>query len=192
MIIAKQGVTLEKLSNGRFILGVGLGGNAELQAIGEQEDPKIRAELLDESLDIITGLWSGNPFSYQGKHFQIKSPLQFKPKGDIRIWVGGTWPNKKPFRRAANYDGIFPLKAGSDPSLYPSDYKEILAYIGEHRTSPKPFDVVKSIVTSGNKDEDAYIHDFIDLGANWLLEAFWSERCALDDIQKIIERGPPE
>jgi alkanesulfonate monooxygenase SsuD/methylene tetrahydromethanopterin reductase-like flavin-dependent oxidoreductase (luciferase family) len=192
MIIAREAITIDILSSGRFILGVGLGGTAELKALGEEEDPKIRGEMLDESLEILKGLWSGKPFTFDGKHFKIKEPVKFKPEGNIKIWVGGEWPNKKPFRRAAKHDGIFPLKAGSDPSLYPQEYQEILRYIRKYRKSLDSFDVVKSIITVGDKEEDAYIHDFINIGVNWLLEAFWSERCSLKEIQKIIERGPPE
>ncbi|MFX1515776.1 MAG: LLM class flavin-dependent oxidoreductase [Promethearchaeota archaeon] len=192
MIIAREAITIDRLSSGRFILGVGLGSTAELKALGEEENPKIRGDMLDESLEILKGLWSGKPFTFDGKHFKIKEPVKFKPEGNIKIWVGGTWPNKKPFRRAAKYDGIFPLKAGSDPSLYPQDYQEILSYIRKYRKSLDSFDVVKSILTVGDKEEDAYIHHFMDIGANWLLEAFWSERCSLKEIQKRIDRGPPE
>ncbi len=84
------------------------------------------------------------------------------------------------------------MKAGSDPSIYPQDYQEIMSYIGKYRKSLDSFDLVKSIVTVGDKEEDAYIHDFMDIGVNWLLEAFWSERCSLKEIQKRIEQGPPE
>ena len=192
MTIAREAITIDRLSSGRFVLGVGLGGTAELRALGEEEDPKIRGDMLDESLEILRGLWSGKPFTFDGKHFKIREPVKFKPEGNIKIWVGGEWPNKKPFRRAAKYDGVFPLKAGSDPSLYPQDYQEILSYIRKYRKSLDSFDVVKSIVTVGDKDEDAFIHHFMDIGANWLLEAFWSERCSLKEIQKIIDRGPPE
>jgi alkanesulfonate monooxygenase SsuD/methylene tetrahydromethanopterin reductase-like flavin-dependent oxidoreductase (luciferase family) len=192
MIIAREAITIDRLSSGRFILGVGLGGTAELRALGEEENPKIRGDMLDESLEILKGLWSGKPFTFDGKHFKIKEPVTFKPEGNIRIWVGGNWPNKKPFRRAARYDGIFPLKAGADPSIYPQDYQEILSYIRKYRKSLDSFDLVKSILTVGDQEEDAYIHDFVDIGVNWLLEAFWSGRCSLKEIQKIIDRGPPE
>ncbi len=192
MVIAREAITIDRLSNGRFILGVGLGGTAELKALGEEEDPKIRGYMLDESLEILKGLWSGKLFTYDGKHFKIKEPVKFKFAGNIKIWVGGNWPNKKPFRRAAKYDGIFPLKAGSDPSIYPQDYQEIMSYIGKYRKSLESFDLVKSILTVGDKKEDAYIHDFTDMGVNWLLEAFWPQRCSLKEIQKRIEQGPPE
>jgi alkanesulfonate monooxygenase SsuD/methylene tetrahydromethanopterin reductase-like flavin-dependent oxidoreductase (luciferase family) len=192
MVIARQAITIDRLSNGKFILGVGLGGTAELKALGDEEDPKIRGEMLDESLEILKGLWSGKPFTYDGKHYKIKEPVTFKPEGKIKIWVGGNWPNKKPFRRAAKYDGIFPLKVGSDPSIYPQDYREIVSYIGKYRKSMDSFDLVKSIYTIGDKEHDSYIHDFNDIGVNWLLEAFWPRRCSLKEIKKRIEQGPPE
>jgi len=189
MVIAREAITLDRLSNGKFILGVGLGGTEELKAIGDEENPKIRGEMLDESLEILKGLWSGKPFTFDGQHYKIKEPVQFKPAGNIKIWVGGNWPNKKPFRRAAKYDGIFPLKAGG---VDPQDYKEILSYIGKYRESMESFDLVKSILTIKDKEHDAYIHEFIDMGLDWLLEAFWPERCSLKEIQERIEQGPPE
>ena len=192
MVIARQAMTINRLSNGKFILGVGLGGTEELKVLGEEENPKVRGEMLDESLEILRGLWSGKPFTYDGRHFKIKEPVTFQPASDIKIWVGGNWPNKKPFRRAAKYDGIFPLKVGSDPSIYIEDYQEIKNYIGKYRKSLESFDLVKSIFTVKDKDEDAYIHEFMDFGVSWLLEAFWSERCSLKEIQKRIEQGPPE
>ena len=192
MVIARQAITIDRLSSGKFILGVGLGGTAEFKALGEEEDPKIRGEMLDEALEILKGLWSGESFTYDGKHFKIKEPVIFKPASNIKIWCGGNWPNKKPFRRAAKYDGIFPLKVGYDPSIYPQDYREIMSYIGKYRKSLESFDLVKSIFTVGEKEHDAYIHDFVDMGINWLLEAFWPERCSLKEIQERIEKGPPE
>lgn len=191
-VIAREAITLDRLSSGQFILGVGLGGTAELKALGDEEDPKTRGEMLDESLLILKGLWSGKPFTFDGKHFQITEPVTFKPEGKIKIWCGGNWPNKRPFRRAAKYDGIFPLKVGSDPSIYPQDMREIMSYIGKYRKSLDAFDWVKSIYTIGDKEHDAYIHEFIDMGVNWLLEAFWPARCGLKEIQKRIEQGPPE
>ena len=192
MVIARQAITIDRLSNGKFILGVGLGGTEELKVLGEEENPKVRGEMLDESLEILKGLWSGKPFTYDGKHYKIKEPVTFQPASDIKIWVGGFWPNKKPFRRAAKYDGIFPLKVGHDPSIYIEDYQEIKSYIGKYRKSMESFDLVKSIYTIKDKEHDVYIHDFIDFGVAWLLEAFWSERCSLKEIQKRIEQGPPE
>ena len=87
-------------------LTVGLGApeRAEFAYFGEETDRGIRAEKLDEGLDILTGLWAGKPYSYNGKHYQIDK-IKFRPTTlqtpRIPIWVGGYWPNIAPFRRAA-------------------------------------------------------------------------------------------
>src|SRR4051812_49410378 len=106
--LARETVTLDHLSNGRLILGVGLGGFGEksFTHFREVTDGKQRAEMLDESLDILAGLWSGRPFSYNGKHYSVDEvtflpqPVQ-QPR--IPIWVGGGWPKKGPMQRAAHW-----------------------------------------------------------------------------------------
>jgi alkanesulfonate monooxygenase SsuD/methylene tetrahydromethanopterin reductase-like flavin-dependent oxidoreductase (luciferase family) len=103
-------VALDQLSNGRFILGVGLGdaGEAGFSRVNEVKDAKERAKILDEGLDVILGLWSGEPFSYQEHYFQVDA-MTFLPtpvqKPRIPILVGGGWPLTGPSRRAARYDG---------------------------------------------------------------------------------------
>ena len=71
--LAAEAVSVDQLSNGRLILGVGLGDTNEpgFTAVGEELDARVRAELLDESLTILDGLWSGDPFSFHGKHFTV-------------------------------------------------------------------------------------------------------------------------
>ncbi|MGB5732309.1 MAG: LLM class flavin-dependent oxidoreductase, partial [Acidimicrobiia bacterium] len=113
-VVARQTVTLDHLSGGRLVLGVGIGvpPEEEFGTFGEPTSVRERAERLDEALDVITGMWSGEPFSYDGTHYQVKEttfmprPLQ-QPR--IPIWVAGTWPNKGPFRRAARFEGVYPL-----------------------------------------------------------------------------------
>jgi len=114
-IVARQTATLDHLSNGRLILGVGLGGkeSCDYGRFKEAEDNKILAEKLDESLDIITGLWTGKQFKYTGKHYSLNRSIFIPPpkqKPRIPIWVAGFWPRKAPFRRAAKWDGVIPLK----------------------------------------------------------------------------------
>src|SRR5260370_1641563 len=108
--VAREAVALDQLSNGRFILGVGSGdaGEAGFSRVNEVRAAKERAKMLDASLDIILGLWSGEPFSYQWPYFQVHemtflpTPVQ-KPR--IPILVGGGWPLQGPSLRAARYDG---------------------------------------------------------------------------------------
>jgi alkanesulfonate monooxygenase SsuD/methylene tetrahydromethanopterin reductase-like flavin-dependent oxidoreductase (luciferase family) len=96
--LARETVSIDRLSNGRLILGVGIGaGELEWDHLGEETDLRSRGQMLDEGLDILTGLWSGEPFSYSGKHYQIEH-AQFLPtpvqQPRIPIWVGGLWGNK--------------------------------------------------------------------------------------------------
>src|SRR5689334_8757471 len=119
--VARETVSLDQVSKGRFTLGVGLGDPSQWDYgfFGEEPDPKIRAEKLDESLDILSGLWSGEAFHYEGKHFTIKE-VQFTPRPvqqpRIPVWVGGWWPNKPPMRRAARWDGAIPIKREGIPA----------------------------------------------------------------------------
>jgi len=193
-IVAKQVSTLDQLSKGRMILGVGLGIDLDFSNFGENTDLLIRSEKLDESLHILKGLWANKPFTFKGKHFHIKE-VEFFPKPfqeKIPIWVGGTWPIKKPFQRAAQYDGVFPLKAGEEESLSPNDYREIIKYIKQYRSSFDSYDIIKSIYSTGIKEEDEWINDYLNIGITWFVEAIWPGRdSSLDNIKKIISRGPP-
>ena len=112
--LASEAATLDHLSNGRVILPVGLGAlNVGFEQFGEETERKVRAELLDEGLDIITGLWSQKAFHYEGKHYHVQTTwgtlsLQ-QPR--IPIWVTGAWPpHMKSMRRALRYDGLLPNK----------------------------------------------------------------------------------
>ncbi|MHA1885258.1 MAG: LLM class flavin-dependent oxidoreductase, partial [Promethearchaeota archaeon] len=193
-IIAKEVSTLDHLSKGRMILGVGLGIDSDFSVFGENTDRLIRSEKLDESLHILKGLWANKPFKFKGKFFNIKE-VEFFPKpfqDKIPIWVGGTWPIKKPFRRAAQYDGVFPLKAGEEESLSPNDYREIIKYIKQYRSTVDSYDIIKPIYTTGIKKEDEWINDYLNIGITWFVEAIWPGRdSSLDNIKKIISRGPP-
>ena len=70
--LAREAVTLDRLSGGRLILGVGLGGDgeAEFERFGEDAHARTRSAKLDEGLAILAGLWTGAPFSYDGAHFR--------------------------------------------------------------------------------------------------------------------------
>ena len=112
--VARETVTLDHLSNGRLVLPVGLGfaEDGGYAKVGEELDRKKRAEMLDESLAIIDGLWSGEPFSFRGEHYQVDE-MTFLPKPvqspRIPVWVVGAWPRPKSMRRAARWDCVLPI-----------------------------------------------------------------------------------
>ena len=196
--LARETATLDRLSGGRLILSVGLGDprEAEFEYFGEEGDDRVRAVKLDEGLDILDGLWRGKPFQYQGEHYRIKK-MVFRPKPlqspRIPIWVGGFWPNRAPFRRAAKWDGVIPLKKGG--RMKPQDLNDIVAYIRDHRESTKPFDVavIGSRWTGGKRGlkGEKKMASFLEQGATWWLESLYMSRNSLEKMRSEIQLGPP-
>ncbi len=195
--VARETVTLDHLSQGRLIMGVGIGGNwfREYECYGEPTDAKLHGEMLDEGLDVLTSLWSGETFSYTGKHYQLTN-ARFLPKPlqqpRIPIWASGGWPNKKPFRRAAQWDGVCPI-GHNDQELTPQDFHDITAYVKKYRDSDAPpIEVVASGHTTGTdkaKDQ-ATIASFAEAGVTWWQEGFdWNY--SLEQVRTRIRQGPP-
>jgi alkanesulfonate monooxygenase SsuD/methylene tetrahydromethanopterin reductase-like flavin-dependent oxidoreductase (luciferase family) len=199
--VAREAVALDVLSGGRFTLGVGLGGGAqaEFAAFGESADPKVRAELLDEGLAVLDGLWSGEPFSFEGAHHRV-SGAHFTPRAvqepRVPVWVAGRWPNHRPFRRAARWDGVFPVfddvKWGEMPT--PERLAEAVRYTRDHRPDGRPaFDVALECASAGeDRAADAAIAEtYARAGLTWWIEALGWFRGPLDAMRERIRRGPP-
>jgi alkanesulfonate monooxygenase SsuD/methylene tetrahydromethanopterin reductase-like flavin-dependent oxidoreductase (luciferase family) len=194
--LAREAVTLDHLSRGRLIVGVGSGGDNwfhEYSTLGETLDDKTRAAMLDEGLDVLTGLWSGEPFSYAGQHYTVRD-AQFLPRPlqtpRIPIWVAGIWPNKAPLRRAARWDGICPGVAGH--FIRPDEIREIVAYIQQHRTTDAPFDVVAAGYVGEMPSEEAadLLRRHAAAGVTWWQESFWWTDTP-DLVRERIRQGPP-
>lgn len=199
--LARELVALDALGNGRLILGVGLGDPAatEFAAFGEERDAKTRAGQLDEALEILTGLWTGQPFSYAGKHYHLDD-VTFLPtpirSSRIPVWVAGEWPHKQPFRRAARWDGVFPSKRGVavDEMMSPVDLKEIVDVIMAERASDAPFTVALGGYTPASDRQQAIhiVGKYIDVGLNYWLEGLNSLRLTLPEARERIWQGPPK
>lgn len=194
--LARETVTLDHLSKGRLTLCVGLGDppEAEFSHFGEDADPKVRAMKLDEGLEILVGLWSGQSFEFQGEYFSIGKTV-FRPPAfqspRIPIWVGGFWPNKAPFRRAARWDGAFPLKRGG--KMTAKDLREIRDYIEQRREASGHFDMVMMGYTPGNDREKAakIVRPYTAAGLTWWLEGLYRSRNSFSDMVLRIRQGPP-
>lgn len=173
--LAREAVTLDQLSDGRLILGAGIGypPDPEFTAFGEPSDETTRGEMLDEGLEILTGLWTGQAFQHSGRHYQLEemtflpAPVQ-RPR--IPIWIAGMWPNRRPFRRAARFEGVFPIKSGDDmPMLEPSELAEIVRYVDEYRESEGPYEVVTYADLRGEAGRAAeLIEQWSEAGATWI------------------------
>ncbi|MEO3772787.1 LLM class flavin-dependent oxidoreductase [Micromonospora sp. B9E7] len=203
--VARETVTLDHLSQGRLILGVGLGypADSEFEDFGEDGDERVRAEKLDEALDVIEGLWSGKSFSYAGRHFQVRDctflprPVQ-EPR--IPIWVGGYWPNRQPFRRAARWDGVLPGRLSLErrrtwtPTMIPVDhYREMASFVSDRRTSDAHFDFAIGGYSDGDggpADRDR-VQTYADAGLTWWVENLHGFRGDLPQMRRRIALGPP-
>jgi len=202
--VAREAVSLDHLSGGRLILGVGLGAPLEgdFEPFGEPADNRVLAQRLDESLDVIAGLWSGEPLTYQGQHYRLDG-IRFLPRPlqmpRIPIWVAGVWPRKAPMRRAAKWDGVFPLKDSGDPENpfaqnAPEDVREIRSYIAQHRADDAPFDFVVAGWTGLERAKGAeLVAPYAEAGVTWWIEGldWFGPDATPERLLERIEAGPP-
>jgi alkanesulfonate monooxygenase SsuD/methylene tetrahydromethanopterin reductase-like flavin-dependent oxidoreductase (luciferase family) len=214
--LAREAASLDHLCNGRLILGVGIGSMPyEWDFLGEEPDPRTRGAMLDEGLEVLTGLWTGEPFGHRGKHYRIGGeppqedwqavfyppPLQ-QPR--IPVWVAGTWPKKAPFRRAARWDGAFPMKVegGRIVQMTLDDARGVARYAAGHRDpSAGPFDLVVAGETPGG-DRAAgavTVAAYEEAGVTWWIESIdpwrfgWTEGgpWPSEAMRDRIRQGPP-
>ncbi len=194
--VAREAVTLVHLSSGRVTLGLGLGfPREEFTTFGEEDDDRVRGQKLDEGLDVLTGLWSGQPFSYQGRHYRVEEttflprPLQ-GPR--IPIWIAGVWPNRAPMRRAARWDGAFPIDMNPDNGFIPpvDSAREILDYVQQHRSGEGAFDFVMAGQTEVASATER-IGPYARVGVTWWLETISDWLGPWEAMRARMLAGPP-
>jgi Coenzyme F420-dependent N5,N10-methylene tetrahydromethanopterin reductase and related flavin-dependent oxidoreductases len=168
--VARETVTLDRLSGGRLTFGVGLGSTTtnELEPFGEEVDARKRAQLLDERLDRLTEFWGGE--------FE-PAPVQ-QPR--IPVWVAARWPNRRPVRRAARWDGLFVIELPGPEAL-----EELAMEVRDLRAgNDDPFDLVVEIPIGADAAP------WEAAGATWILTDFDSPQPRLAEVRAAIEAGP--
>jgi alkanesulfonate monooxygenase SsuD/methylene tetrahydromethanopterin reductase-like flavin-dependent oxidoreductase (luciferase family) len=196
--VAREVATIDHLSGGRAILGVGLGDlEPGFTAFAEETDLRVRAERLDEALAIIAGLWNGEPFSFAGRHFSVRE-ITFRPppvqRPRVPIWVGGHWPRRGPVRRATRWDGAMlgwkEGPEGRDVEMQPNDVRELVTEVGRLRGSLDGYEFVMG-GRERREDEDAeraHLRAMEAAGATWWME--WVARCTPEEAFLKVRRGP--
>lgn len=197
---ARETASLDLLSGGRLIVGVGLGSTPmeDYAAFGEDPDARVRADRLDEALEIVCGLWSGEPFSFSGRYHTVSEtvfeprPLQ-RPR--IPIWVAGRWPAHRPFRRAARFDGVFPIFTGIGHTDRPTaaQLSEVVEFVRGERLRlglPERFDVIVEAQSDGPAPD--LVSAYAEVGLTWWIEKLGWFRGPVDHTRERIEAGPPE
>jgi alkanesulfonate monooxygenase SsuD/methylene tetrahydromethanopterin reductase-like flavin-dependent oxidoreductase (luciferase family) len=192
--LARETVSLDHLSGGRLTLSVGIGGPSEreFESFGETLDARLRGDMLDEGLQVLEGLWSGESFSYEGRHYRLKD-VEFAPQPvqspRIPMWVGAKWRNKKPLRRAARWDGVFPIPHGVE-TITPENLRTVVDYVSEHRESDADFDVV--LADHDGSRSPVSLVAYERAGLTWWVQRIHSPWArSLDEARALIRQGPP-
>jgi alkanesulfonate monooxygenase SsuD/methylene tetrahydromethanopterin reductase-like flavin-dependent oxidoreductase (luciferase family) len=196
-VVARQTVTLDLLSHGRLRFGVGLGApDDEFTRFGEDADARLRAQILDESLDALTMLWSGEPVTFRGAHVTIDD-VQFLPtptNGRIPIWVAGGWPGTAPFRRAARFDGVWPVaKAGGYLSV--EEFAECVTAVRGFRSDAAECSFDACFIDRSPAVTDAETADKVarlaDVGMTWWIDSLDDPTVPFDQHRARVLAGPP-
>jgi alkanesulfonate monooxygenase SsuD/methylene tetrahydromethanopterin reductase-like flavin-dependent oxidoreductase (luciferase family) len=206
LVVARQTVTLDRLSGGRLVLGVGIGGGPfEWDYCGEEPDLAVRGEMLDEHLDLLDRLWTGEPVRHEGTHYRVAGPewsgICYPPpvqRPRIPVWVGGTWPgSRRPFERAARWDGVVPMR--QDGRWEVADTAAVAARVRSLRGDTGPFDVaVPGESDAGEERRTERFEEHEQAGATWWVEAVHPWRFGWTDggrwphaaMQERIDAGP--
>ncbi len=210
--LAKEMVTLDRLSGGRIVLGVGLGEPAgvEFETFGEDGSARGRAARLDEGLMVFDALVRGEKVNHSGQHYQLRD-AQLAPRATqsprMPVWVAASLPARAGVRRAARWDGIFPLRVpqsvldGAPVTaldwaewwLTPADFVALRAELAALRGTTTPFDVVASgrVAHQSAAEARAHVAAYAAAGASWWCEWVDEASGTFDATLAAIERGPP-
>jgi alkanesulfonate monooxygenase SsuD/methylene tetrahydromethanopterin reductase-like flavin-dependent oxidoreductase (luciferase family) len=188
-VLANTVACLDQLSGGRVVLGAGLGGvPVEFAAFGEPDDQRVRAERLDEALDLVAALLSGELVDHRGRHYIVAGvtltplPVQ-RPR--VPIWIGGDSPPAK--RRAIRWDGWIVGGDSADGKMISPD--EIAAAIDGLGPRPDRFEVALSGVSA--RDDHVLIQRYADAGVTWWLESIHGQRGSRSEMSERVRVGPP-
>lgn len=183
--VARETSTLDQLSNGRLILGVGLGGDqfaGEFSRTGEQIDDRSRGEMLDEALEILAGAWSGEAVNHRGKHYLIDD-VQFLPRPvqrpGVPVWVAAFPGNVKPLRRAARYEGFFPVNLASV-----EEFAQAVSTVRELRgDKAAPLEIAAALPPGTD------VAPYAKAGATWWMTEF-EPGVSLGEVRGVTREGP--
>jgi alkanesulfonate monooxygenase SsuD/methylene tetrahydromethanopterin reductase-like flavin-dependent oxidoreductase (luciferase family) len=188
--LARETATLDRLTGGRLTLGVGLGGDEfghEYSITGEELDDRVRARMLDESLEILAAAWSGETVHHRGEHYTVDG-MRFLPRPvqrpGVPVWVAGSYGKVNPLRRAARHDGFFPMSL-EHPDQLAEMVADITAIREEAGTDPAaPYDFVAALPNGSD------LAPYAAAGATWWFAESPGPSVSVDLVRGVIRDGP--
>jgi alkanesulfonate monooxygenase SsuD/methylene tetrahydromethanopterin reductase-like flavin-dependent oxidoreductase (luciferase family) len=192
-VLARQAGTLSRLSNGRCVLGIGLGADdyGDFSRFGDEPDLASRARMTDEALLIIDAVFSGAAMKHEGRYYHVDLPEGIAEPHRIPVWVAGRLPEVRSARRAARRDGV--MLIGSDLEPKPEQIAGAVAALRANGLAEdRPFD----IAVAGNASQAWGEPKNVDLaglaqaGATWWMESL-IHYDPLDLSLAVVDAGPP-
>lgn len=190
--VAREAVTVDRLSGGRMVLGVGLGNPPEEHAaFGEPSDTGERAARLDEALDVIAGLWTAERFDHRGPRFTVEG-AQFLPgpvqQPRIPVWTACLVPHRAPLARASRWDGVVLAAMTDAGGIEPVDPDVVRAARDDiaGRRGDRGLDGFALTVVSAGPPDAARAAAYAELGVAWVLVTGW-----MDQLRELAASPPP-
>ncbi len=199
---AKEWATLDLLSGGRSIFGVGVGWHEEefaLMGVPHKE----RGRRMDEMLEAVTALWAGDNVTYQGKYYQFRN-LTIDPKPAQRphppIWIGGgSQPFEKVYgqtvtnidpvlKRIACYADTWVPHSSATPEMVRGDWEKLLTFsarVGRRTPLTKVYSNFVYVLRKGERPDVAAPHFQTFSGMDL---DYWRAYYLLGEAEELAER----
>lgn len=185
--LAVEASTLQRLSGGRLVLGVGVGVPRDYTSFGEVPDGRSRAARLAEGVQLVQKLLSGEPVAHHGGAFDV-SGVQLAAV-DVPVWTSGIWPRKVPFLAASHASGLFPIIQDGSGGHAVATAEQAARMKADFVAAGGPADGDLVIWGSGARPSASMVSEYADAGATWLLLDGW--KASLPELRSHISAGPP-
>ncbi|MET9225967.1 LLM class flavin-dependent oxidoreductase [Lentzea sp. NPDC003310] len=179
--VALEASTLQRLSGGRLVLGVGAGVPQDFSPFGERVS---RAAAMSEGVEVVRALLSGVEVEHRGEVFEV-SGVRFAPV-EVPIWVGGNWPRSVPFRGAGHAAGVVPATFGAEGLVVLSP-AEAAGVKADFVASGGP--AGGDVVLWGGASLPEEVAAYEAAGVTWLLTD--GGAVGLEDLREFVVAGPP-
>ncbi len=185
--LALEASTLQRLSGGRLVLGVGMGVPRDYTSFGEAADARSRAVRMTEGVEVVRKLLSGGPVEHHGEVFDV-SGVEFAPV-EVPVWTSGIWPRRVPFPAASHASGLFPIIQDGSGGFAVASPEQAARMKADFVAAGGPGDGDLAIWGGGARPSASAVSEYADAGATWLLLDGW--KASLQELRSYISAGPP-